>query len=352
MRSLKIVHCSIFNEFNDGNFFYGVDRRVSHGLVRNGHFVYDFSYRDWERHLRFAKIKNTGLSKMNKKLIKICKNINADLLLIGKGEKIATSTLKEIKKALPNLKIALWYVDHLNEVSQFWENLREIDCFFHANAYHLQRLSSEFRDIKFAFFPNISDESFDIFYETEKSNDIIYISRDYMEDNRHKFAILLDEFCKKNGLKYEIYASLGNGFIFGDDYYRAIAKSKIAINFNRDDEIECENSKKLLGASNRMAHFMGCGVCTFSPVIAGFEKFFTHEKEIVYFKNPSDCFEKILEYLRTEKYAQIAKAGREKALNLANAKRVTQFMIETIFGEKFSENYEWREHIYQNGEKI
>lgn len=352
MQSLKIVHCGIFNEFDDGNFFYGLERKISHGLAQNGHFIYDFSYRDWERNLRVLKIKNSGLAKMQEKLIKICKNINADLLLVGKGEKIATSTLKEIKKALPNIKIAMWYVDHLKENDNFWQNLKEIDFFFQANALNLQKLSNEYKNAKFAFFPNISDNAFDRFYECEKTNDIIYISRDYKEDNRHKFALMLDEFCKKENLKYKIYASLGNPVIFGDEYHKVINKSKIAINFNRDDELECEKSNKFLGASDRMAQFMGCGVCTFSPVIAGFERFFTHEKEIVYFKNPSDCFEKIKEYLHDDKYAKIAKAGREKALNLANAKRVTKFMIEMIFSEKFSENYEWREYIYQNGEKI
>lgn len=352
MQSLKIVHCGIFNEFDDGNFFYGLERKISHGLHQNGHFVYDFSYRDWERNLRTLKIKNSGLTKMQEKLIKICQNVGADLLLIGKGEKIETSTLKAIKRALPNIKIAIWYVDHLNEKENFWQNLGEIDAFFYANALNLQNLSSKYKNAKFAFFPNISDSAFDRAYDLPKKHDVIYISRDYKEDNRHKFASLLDEYCKKNGINHKIYASLGNECVFGDEFFKAIASSKIAINFNRDDEIECENSKKLLGASDRMAQFMGAGVCTFSPCIAGFESFFEDGKEIVYFKNPSDCFAKISKYLSDDKYASIAKAGQEKALNLANAKRVSNFMIELVFGLEFSQNYEWSDYIYQNGEQI
>ena len=85
MRSLKIVHCGIFNEYDDGSFFYGMERKISHGLIRGGHFVYDFSYRDWERSLRFCGLKNSGLKKMNAKLVRICENIGVDLLLIGKG---------------------------------------------------------------------------------------------------------------------------------------------------------------------------------------------------------------------------------------------------------------------------
>ena len=73
MKNLRIVHCGIFNEFDNGNFFYGLERKISHGLHQNGHFVYDFSYRDWEKNLRFFGVKNSGLKKMNQKLIEICK---------------------------------------------------------------------------------------------------------------------------------------------------------------------------------------------------------------------------------------------------------------------------------------
>ena len=59
----------ISNELDNGNFFYGLERKISHGLIQNGHFVYDFSYRDIERYSRFLGIKNTGLKKMNQRLI-------------------------------------------------------------------------------------------------------------------------------------------------------------------------------------------------------------------------------------------------------------------------------------------
>ena len=142
MRSLKIVHCGIFNEYDDGSFFYGMERKISHGLVRGGHFVYDFSYRDWERSLRFCGLKNSGLKKMNAKLVRICENIGADLLLIGKGEKIGLNTLQAIKSALPKIKIAIWYVDHLQEKREFFEKLSFIDVFFWANALRLRDLSA------------------------------------------------------------------------------------------------------------------------------------------------------------------------------------------------------------------
>lgn len=352
MKSLKIVHCGIFGEYKDAEFFYSMDRKISHGLNQNGHLVYDFSYRDWERSLRFLGIKNSGLKKMQDKLVQICINLNADLLLIGKGERIEKSTLLRIKKALPNIKIALWYVDHLQEKVGWFEKLDLIDAFFHANAFSLCKLSKEHKNTKFSFMPNISDEAFDLNFESEKTNDVIYIASDYKEDARAKFAELLAKVCEKNGVKYEIYASLNRPKIFGYEFFKAVNRSKIAINFNRDDNLECEKSNKLLGASDRMAQFLGAGICTFSPVITGFEKLYEADKEIVYFKNPNDCFDKILQILKSKKWQEIAKNGLEKTLKIVNAKRVSKFILETIFSENFSENYEWSEFIYKNGEKI
>lgn len=351
MKSLKIVHCGIFNEYDNGKFFYGLERKISHGLSQNGHFVYDFSYRDWERNLRFCGFKNSGLKKMNDKLLRVCKNINADVLLIAKGEKIELSTLKKIKEILPHIKIVMWYVDHLQEKESFFKKLDFVDTFFWANALKLKDLSAKY-SAKFAFFPNISDEAFDKNKQEKKTTDIIYIARDYKEDVRYKFALLLQEYCSKNNLSLKVFASLGNPAIFGDDFHKEIAKAKIAINFNRDDELESKYSDKLLGASDRMAQFLGCGICTFSPRIAGFERLYEDGKDIVYFDNTKDCFSKIQTYLEDDKFKEIALNGNEKTLKIANSKRVSKFMIEVIFDEKLSQNYEWKEFIYKNGEAL
>jgi hypothetical protein len=252
----KIVHCGIFNEKDNGNFFYGLERKISHGLIQNGHFVYDFSYRDVERSLRFLGIKDSGLKKMNEKLINICKNIKADILFLAKAEKIDKVTLLKIKEILPNIKIVQWYVDHLQENDAFFDKLNCMDVFYYANAKDLKSLSEKYDKTIFSFFPNISDPAFDKSINLEKTNDVIYIARDYKEDVRTKFAVLLKEFCDKEKINLKVYASLDNPAIFGNDFHEAISKTKIAINFNRDDNLESINEEKILGASDRMAQFL------------------------------------------------------------------------------------------------
>ena len=348
----KIVHCGIFNEKDNGNFFYGLERKISHGLIQNGHFVYDFSYRDVERNSRFLGIKDSGLKKMNQKLINICKNIDADILFLAKAEKIDKETLIKIREILPNIKIVQWYVDHLLEKDEFFDKLDCMDVFYYANAKELQNLSKKYQNTIFSFFPNISDPTFDKKLESEKTDDVIYIARDYNEDVRTKFAVLLKDFCDKKNIKLKVYASLGNPAIFGNDFHKAIAQTKIAINFNRDDNLNEVNQEKILGASDRMAQFLGSGICTFSPRIKGFEKLYKDKEDVVYFDTPSDCFEKLEFYLKDRNYESIAKKGQEKTYEIANAKRVTQYMLDVLFENVQQNNYEWSEYKFKNADKI
>ena len=101
-----------------------------------------------------------------------------------------------------------------------------------------------------------------------------------------------------------------------------------------------------------MAQFLGSGICTFSPRIKGFEKLYEDKKEIVYFDTPNDCFEKLKYYLENKNYELVAKKGQEKTYEIANAKRVTQFMLELLFKDDKSNNYEWSEYKFKQGNQI
>ncbi|WP_024954289.1 hypothetical protein [Sulfurospirillum arcachonense] len=86
MKNIKIVHCANFSESKNGSVYYSIDRKMSNGLIRNGHFVYDFSYREIAKNSTFCKNKKFGTKHVNSKLIETIKNIEPDLLLLGHSE--------------------------------------------------------------------------------------------------------------------------------------------------------------------------------------------------------------------------------------------------------------------------
>ena len=351
MNSLKIVHCSTFVEFRNGYVFYSMDRKITHGLIQNGHMVYNFSFRDNAKINRPLGIfKSLGVKKMNQNLIKTCINIRPDILLLGKAEMIEVETITEIKRLIPNIKIIQWFVDFLSsEKPMFFDRFNLIDAFFQTNATKLKELSYKYPNTLFSYMPNIADPAFENIKDTKKKYDIIYIARDKKEDARAQFSVLLKEFCEQNNLTVKMYGSAGNPGIFGDAYQQAIAQAKIAINFNRKDKVFDGPDSRVLGSSDRMNHFMGCGTCTFSPRIKGLDKLYKEHEHVVYFNDAEDCFEKIIYYLKNNNYESVASKGQQNAFKVSNAKRVTKFILQTALNMRFDEKYEWDNEIYYKG---
>lgn len=351
---MKIVHVSNFSLTKNGEAFYSMDRKISAGLIQNGHFVYDFSYRDQAKFHRFLGFKQKSMEKMNSDLVQTCANIQPDLLLISKAEHIASETLCNLKKMFPAMKVAQWFVDSLKTENQnFIEQFQYVDCFFGATAEEFESLSKQFPTMPVLYLPNITDPAFEAPGSgLDKEYDIVYIARDHKEDVRYQFALALSDFCKKTGLNVKIYASLGNPPIFGAEYQKAIGRAKIAINFNRSDLLDEVNVQKYMSTSDRMNHFLGMGACVFSPRVPGLDYLYRDGIDVVYFNNANECFQKLQEYLNDNRYAEVAQSGQNRAYAIANAKRVTKYMLEAIRREPYSEMYEWKHVAYRGGTQL
>jgi len=110
---MRILHVANFNTYKYGTDLYTTDRKISAGLIQNGHFVYDFSYRDICRNESIFKTTKLGTTKVNQKLLETCDHLCPELLLLGHSELIQADTLETIKQKYPDIKIGLWYVDPL-----------------------------------------------------------------------------------------------------------------------------------------------------------------------------------------------------------------------------------------------
>ena len=323
MRSLRIVHCANFSESKFGKVFYSIDRKITNGLIRNGHFVYDFSYREIAKNLTFLKRKKLGAKKMNKKLIDTVMNIEPDLLLLGHSELVYTSTLKKIKESFPDIKIAMWWVDPFDRISHINERLPYLDAFFATTSpeYHKQFFTNR---SNFFYMPNMCDDSIETLkaFENQKYDyDLIFIGR--KDDNRKDFINKLSDIKE---IDFKVFGDNKNSLIFGQDFLNTITKSKMAINYSRYNDIP-------LYSSDRIIQLLAQGSLVFSPKVPEFDTLFT-EDEIVYFNDFDDLKEKLLFYKNNdEERVKVSKKGWEKAHTFFNSTIITQKMIEDIFKE-------------------
>ncbi len=328
MKPLRIVHCANFSESKNGAVYYAIDRKLSNGLIRNGHFVYDFSYREIARCSNIFKSKKFGIKEVNKTLLETVKNIEPHLLLLGHSELITNDTLFQIREKFPNIKIAMWWVDSFDEekIKHLYNRLEIIDTFFATT--HPNYIIRKFNIIKNNIFylPNVTDASIDTlknFSKQNLQNDLLYIGKIYQEKENF-FHIL-----KQSNVKTKFY----NG-VYGHRYYKILSKYYFGLNFSKYNDIS-------LYSSDRIIHLTANGLLTFTPTIPEFNNIFS-EDEVIYFNTLENLFELYERAVKDKKrYIKIAHNGWRKAHQNFNNIKISQYLIEKIFDIKSDNAYSW-----------
>lgn len=321
MKNLRIVHCANFSESKLGQVFYSIDRKISNGLIRNEHFVYDFSYREVAKNSTFLKRKKLGAKKMNEKLISVLKHVEPDLLLLGHSELIHVDTLERVKGMFPDIKIAMWWVDPFDRISHIDERIPYLDAFFATTSpeYYAQFFSNK---TKFFYMPNMCDASIEssrAFENESFQHELIFIGR---EDEKRKAFI--NQLYSLPNIKVEIFGNDKKTLIYGKKFLDTIANTKMAINFSRYNDIP-------LYSSDRVIQLTAQGTLVFCPKIPEFENIFSSE-ELVYFNDFKELASQVDFYSQNDAARiEVAKRGWIRAHTFFNSTRVTKGMLEKIF---------------------
>lgn len=327
--SLRIVHCATFCTGKFGKDYYSGNQKISNGLIRNGHNVYDFSYRDIARSEAPLKIKSLGITKMNRRLIETVQTVRPDLLLLGHSELIANETLFEIQKLMPNIKIAMWWVDWLDGFLAnrdfFIERINLVDEFFMTTD---PTALKEFLPLekpleKLHFMPNICDASIDngrAFDVEVPRHDLLFIGR------RTDLRAALVDFLETElaDLNVGLYGQNRDTLVQGRAYIDLLSSCRMAINFSHRNDIS-------LYSSDRQVHLAANGCLTFTPDTPNMRSLFSAE-EMVYFSHFEDLKKKIMHYYSHPDEGQlIAKAGQARAHRDYECQVVTAQIINKIF---------------------
>lgn len=335
---MRILHIANFSLLKYESVFYAIDRKITNGLIRNGHFVSEFSYRDMAKCLAPFKIKKLGVSKMNQAIFETIKHLEPELILFGHSELIDTKTIQHMKELFPDIKLAMWWVDWLKNLSSIQSKIGYLDVLFTTTGIHAVDQSLLKHNAQIAYLPNMCDDSIEVYKAFDNKvfqNDLFFAGR--VDKERVEFFNKLKQQLDAE-IIFKMYGMSKKTLLQGNMFLKTIGQSKMSINLSRDHETS-------LYTSDRLIQLAANGTLVLTKKIPDFEILFGKD-EIIFFENIDDLSEKAKFYNKNNSQRErISYNGWEKAHTSYNSTRVTKYMIETIFNLPYSENYEWRYEI-------
>ena len=342
LRILNIYN--IAQKLNHRIYNLSLGKKFTNGFIRNGHDVIEISDRDYVRQNKGLNILNIK-DKFHSYLIETFKNYNPDLVIFGHSNNITENILYDFKKLNKNAIISQWnedpfmsnMTDKLDNKDKLKKFLPFVDhSFITTNPSILNFPKKNNDNIHFFMTPvDKNIECFDV-YKLNPHNDIFYamshgvnraILKEGKIDNRVNF---LNKLIKKiNGIKYDFYGFGKQEPIWGNDFYKSLLNSKMALNLSRGNPTKHYSS-------NRIASLMGNGLMVFIDQKVEMNNFF-NSNEIVSYNDIDDLANKIKFYKRNDKKrAKIAKKGKEKYFKLFNETKISKFIIDKSLDKKCS----------------
>jgi len=329
-----------------GNLRMGPGRKLMTGAIRNNWRICEFSDRDMARLLAPLGIRSLGGRIANRKLVLTAKNFRPDVVLVGHCDYIENESLEKIRSILPGVKIAHFNVDNPNFLehtrNQLSDRTESCDGIFVTTAGEVLKKWTTGKNFC-AYMPNPSDtsmENVDNSRKTEFERDAFYACNPSQTGERNMFVSSLRE--KIDGrVKCDWFGLGGRPTIWGADYEKVLATSKMSFNINRR-----EGDKWY--SSDRIAHLMGFGILTFMSSKNQMQDFFTPDEDAVFYDEVDDLAEKVVYYnSHDDLRMRIAAAGRAKYHRMFSGERVLRYMVETLYAVPYSEPYEWASEVYR-----
>lgn len=336
---MRIVQAGHFQLRKYGKTQVSTELKLFNGLVRLNHNVQIFSERDTAAFEAPLGWRDLGRGKANKRLLETCQNFQADLLVLGHCDIIQNETLGQIRRTLPELKIAYRNVDALyleENVARIRARAPFVDHLFLTTAGDEGKMLAD-DPSKVSYIPNPVDAAVECFDNSQKpasefDRDLFFAGRG--DTNLPRFELLRT--IKKEiatDLRFETFGFDGEPAVWGVDYDKVIAGSKMGLNLNRHEGAA-------LSSSARVAQLMGNGVLAFIHQSTGLERFF--KDRAVFFENSEDLLEKIRHFHRhDDERRTVASAGHDYVHAEMSSERVARFMIERTFGRAEADSYPW-----------
>ena len=343
--SRKILHIGNFDEKNDQRLFnISISSKLSKGLIRNGQDVINFDYRDFNNKMF---IKNNNM--LNDKIYKICENYKPDLILLGHNNVVNRNTIEKIKDK-HKLKFALWYEDHLikggpnaeNNLKLIEKNENLIDNYFVTT--HPNPIKTKIPKNKLNFMPIPADkniENLEIYNSDNRYKDLFFalshgvnygkLKKRNLDDRE----IFLNKLIEKNQkLTFNILGYANEQPKWNYQFYREIAKCKMALNLSRGKPMKYYSS-------NRIASLMANGIMTFIDDKVQYSNFFNSD-EMGFYKDVDDLLNQMDKLCgNINKINRISSNGKKKYFNIFNNSIIADYILHKTFNSRPKFKFAW-----------
>ena len=343
IKKIKILHVTNFNERHNGRLFYNTGKRINNGFIRLNHSVLEFSDRDIVSYYRNLNDLN-GSKRLNSKLLEVISNYVPDILVLGHADLIKIETLEYIKKNYPNIKMAQWFLDRMddqwsNNKKRFLDKIDLMDASF---------CTTDPKSLNFNkkhniyYLPNPVDKSFETlenYKNTYFNNDVFFA----MSHGVHRGVLKKGKFDKREdfinnlikvtpNIRFDLYGMNNIQPIWADDYLISISQSKIGLNLSQGKPAKYYSS-------DRFSQLIGNGLLVMIDEKTKIGNFF-NKNEIVLYKNITDLSEKLIKYSNDNSLRnRIARKGRIKYFKYFNSSIIAEFILNKSFGIK--KKYFW-----------
>jgi hypothetical protein len=341
-----IVHAANFSIRPKGAFQNNVERKLTNGLIRNGHQVVPFSDRETAMAgSPFGATRAGGLGYANRALADVCLAIEPDVLILGQSDVVRPQTVADLRRRLPAMRVVQWSVDALFEpgnMERLSRNLPIADVTLVTTAGDaLAPLARPGK--RLGFLPNPVDASiergenhlkaelpFDLFYACGNPADLREVGGRAW--NMDDFARALNQALPS--LKPRWVGLMGQPALGGVAYQQAIESAGLGLNVSR-------RTGQFLYSSDRLAHLAGNGLAVLIERSSGYDHLFTDD-EMAFFTTFDELVGQIDRLVKdpTRRMA-LAAAGRARYHDLFNEQRVAAYLLDVALDRLAPSTYPW-----------
>ncbi|HZZ82689.1 MAG TPA: glycosyltransferase [Gemmataceae bacterium] len=354
---MRILYVGNGNYKHRGQRYYDVGRKLMNGLIRNGHDVYFLSDRDTARAATVFRSRHLGVRHCNRVFIETCYYFRPDLILLGHADIISPASVKEACDILPSVRVAQFNVDPVfrpTNAEAIKSKLPYVDATFITTAGDiLKRFAGQGGLV--SYMPNPVDGSMEwprCHERSDQPHDVFWAMRHpgnpYPSDPRFEIPLFIENSGK---VSIDYHGMNGKPPLFDSRYYEAIGKARMGLNISAIrtwGHTPIASTEELyLYSSDRISHYMGSGLLTFTTRDNQLEDLFVEDEELVFFSDEDELLDKLL-YFKAHDEARraVAAAGWRQSHKHFNERLVAKYIVETAFRLALTEDYAWPTRTY------